>query len=77
MKTSKAMEGFLLDFQSSGKSAKTAHLYSVCLNCLIRYLRDPEVNTIQVDDFKRFMLFMRQEYKPNRPDKKQNPGLSI
>ncbi len=62
----KATEGFLLDFQASGHSAGTTKLYRLALANLARFLNNPEVHQVQPEDLKRFMLWLRTDYKPYR-----------
>jgi len=67
MKLTKAIEGFLLDFQAGGRSAGTVKVYRLALINLARFLDDPEVNQIRSENLKRFLLYLRHDYKPNRP----------
>ena len=73
MKLTKAIEGFLLDFQAGGRSAGTVKVYRLALINLARFLDDPEVNQIRSENLKRFLLYLRNDYKPNRPGGCERP----
>lgn len=68
MNLTKAIEGFLLDFQAGGRSAGTVKLYRLALTNFARFLDNPEVHKVKPEDLKRFMLWLRLDYKPLRPD---------
>lgn len=67
MELAKAIDGFILDFQASGKSLGTAKLYRLALESLARFLEYPPLESIKADDLKRYFIWLRTEYKPYRP----------
>ena len=73
MKLSKAVEGFIFARLADGYSPNTMDVYKWALVRLERYLENPEVVAIKLDDLRRFMLFMRAEYKPSRMNGDESP----
>jgi integrase/recombinase XerD len=67
MNTSKAVEGYLLDRQASGYSIGTIRLYRSNLGLLCRFLGDPPVEEIRLEDLQRFMVYLQTTYPPKRP----------
>jgi integrase/recombinase XerD len=65
MKLSKALDGYQLDITST-HSLGTVKLNLLCLDKLVIYLGDPELEHIKPDDLSRFMAYLRTEYKPSR-----------
>ena len=66
MKLSEAIEGFELDWASSGKSFETIRVYKLHLQNLINYLDNPIIDQINSDDVRNFMKYLRTEHTPNR-----------
>lgn len=73
MKFSTAIEGYLLDIQSSGYSPATVKLYSLYLPKVANYLNDPEIENITTDMLRGFMLYVQSEYTSIRPSGKDLP----
>ena len=73
MKLSKAIDGFLLDFQAGGHSVGTVKLYKLALNTLARFLDDPDISRVRQEDLKKFILWLRTGYRPNRPGGADHP----
>ncbi|MGI6741923.1 MAG: tyrosine-type recombinase/integrase [Brevefilum sp.] len=62
---SKAIEGFLLSFRID-HSSRTAKLYELYLNIACDWLEDPPLSKIDTESLKRFMFYLKFEYKPKR-----------
>ena len=79
MKLQKALEGFCLARLADGYSPATVERYRGCLDKLDRYLSNPEINEITIDDLRRFMVWLANDYKPVRFSGDQKPlsGASL
>jgi integrase/recombinase XerD len=66
MKLTKAREGFLLFLGSDGYAKATIRLYGICLNTMITYLGDLKIHKVSEDDLRRFMYYLRTDYRPYR-----------
>ena len=66
MKLSEVIEGFDLEWTSSGKSFETIRVYKLHLQNLINYLDDPEIKDVTPTDLRQFMAYLRTEHVPNR-----------
>jgi integrase/recombinase XerD len=62
---SKAIEGFLLSFRID-HSSQTAKLYELYLRNVCNWLQDPPISKIDTEYLRRFMLYLKTEYKPRR-----------
>ncbi len=62
----KAIEGFSLYLRASGYSPSTVTLYMIALKNLCEFLGNPEVKKISTQDLQRFMVYLKEEYKPKR-----------
>ncbi len=65
MNLSKAVEGYLFD-KSATYSPCTVESYRHVFKHVITYLGDPELAVVSADDLKRFLLWLRTDYIPNR-----------
>jgi len=63
---SKAVEGFLLEKVAAGRSAKTTEQYRYVLDRFKTFVADVDVNGLDVDDVRRFLAWLRTDYKPQR-----------
>ena len=66
MQLSTAIDGFLLDISSGPYSPVTVTLYRIDLRHLCEYLDNPPVEAISADDLKRYMVWLKSDYKPVR-----------
>lgn len=73
MKLSKAIEGFFFSLKADGYSQATIDLYGYMLDTLIKFLGDPEIETITKTDLTRYFAYLRSEYQPNRKSKSIAP----
>jgi len=65
MPFSKAIDGFLLSFRID-HSNQTAKLYELYLKIACDWLQDPPISAIDTEYLRRFMLYLKSEYTPNR-----------
>ncbi|MFZ6028700.1 MAG: phage integrase N-terminal SAM-like domain-containing protein [Chloroflexota bacterium] len=56
---SKAVEGFLLDMHAGQYAAATIKLYDFTLHSLIKYLEDPPIEKVKLEELNRFMANLR------------------
>lgn len=63
---SKAIEGYLLDAAVS-LSPKSVRLYRLYLGLFTGYCGDPEVESINAQQLKTYMVFLQTSYVPHRP----------
>jgi len=73
MKLSKAVEGFILSKSVEGLSKRTLETYQPQLNHLTLFLEDPELEHITTNDLRRFLDYLRNDYKPQRWGKSTKP----
>lgn len=66
MKISKAIEGFLLSKSAEGLSKRTLITYEQQLAHLASYLEDKELENISTHDLRKFIDYLRNDYKPTR-----------
>lgn len=66
MRLSSAAEGFLLEKVAAGRSAKTTQQYRYVLDRFQRFLGDVEVEELSARDIRRFLAWLRTDYKPQR-----------
>lgn len=64
MKLSKSFEGFFLAKSADGLSPSTLAIYRWALDKLIGYLSDVDLEAITTDDLRRWLVWLREEYKP-------------
>jgi integrase/recombinase XerD len=64
MLLSKAVEGFLLDMQSGQYAISTIKLYDFTLHSLTKYLEDPPVENVRLEDLSRFMAELQSRKPP-------------
>lgn len=62
---SQAIDGFLLSFRID-HSPHTAKLYELYLKIACDWLQDPPLAQVDTQYLRRFMLYLKSEYKPNR-----------
>ena len=63
MKVSVAVEGFILSANAEGMSTRTLELYKSQLARFTSWLEDAEVETIQAHDLRRFLVWLRDDYR--------------
>ncbi len=73
MLTSQAIDGFALDIASGNFASRTVELYKSNLIHLCTFLGDPALETISLDDLKRFMIHLKTDYKPIRMSGSTDP----
>jgi integrase/recombinase XerD len=66
MNLENAIDGFSLYMKASSYSPSTVELYSIGLHHLCNFLNNPDVEDITYPDLQKFMVFLRDEYKPFR-----------
>lgn len=76
MKMSQCLEGYKISCFSDGFSPVTVRGYLSGIGSMLQYLNDPDVSTVTLDDLKRYMLYLRTEYKPRRKSGSQAPLAS-
>lgn len=72
---SQAIDSFLLARTADGYSPKTLDQYEWALSRLVKRIGDKPVEELVVDDLRRFLVWLREEYKPER--KKKLSDVSI
>lgn len=65
---SNIVEGFILSRKTDGLSPETIKIDEYALRKLQDYLYDPPISTITLDDLRKFIAYLRDEYTPVRPD---------
>lgn len=73
MKLDKAIEGFLIAKSADGYSQNTIDLYQWGLDSLLRFTKNPKVADISPKDLQAFMVWLQNEYKPNRTNGSTKP----
>lgn len=73
MKFSQAIKGFTMVRQSEGYSPRTLDAYQRDLERMCAHLGDPEIASIHLADLRAYLLYMRAEYVPSRPDGDKTP----
>jgi integrase/recombinase XerD len=63
---SRAGEGFLLEKVAAGRSAKTTEQYRYVLDRFEKFLGDVDVEGLGARDIRRFLAWLRTDYKPQR-----------
>lgn len=72
MRTTQAIEGFILEGKAGLYAPSTVILHRLYLGRLANFLGDPQLKAITPADLNRFMVYLHEEYKPQRinsPDK--------
>jgi integrase/recombinase XerD len=72
MKLAEASKGFLL-MKATEYSPNTLKIYEWALSNLCAFLNDPEVKKITDLDLQRFLLFLQNDYQPNRKNGESGP----
>jgi integrase/recombinase XerD len=67
MLLSQAIEYFNICKLADGYSPNTMEVYGWALSRLLDFAGDKTVGDITLEQLRRFMLYMKREYKPNRP----------
>lgn len=70
---SKAIEGFLLEAHGGKYSPAYIPTMQIQLRYMCAYFKDPELETITPDDWKRYLHHLHTEYKPKRFNGDQSP----
>jgi hypothetical protein len=76
MHFSKEIEGFLLSFRID-HSIQTAKLYELYLKIACDWLKDPPVLAIYTEFLRRFMVYHKSEYEPNRVSSSTRHGRPL
>ncbi len=74
MKLSDAIEGYLLDKSAARFSPDTIRIYKTYLPIMCRYLQDPEIENVTLQDLQKFFRYLKTEYVPRRTNKAPVPG---
>lgn len=64
MKLTKAIDDFIFSKSADGLSPNTLAIYRWGLDKLVAYLGDVELETITKPDLQRWLIWLREEYKP-------------
>jgi integrase/recombinase XerD len=64
---SKAIEGYLFELAGENYSPRTIKLYKYDLRHLVEFLGDVEVETITRQDLIKFMLYLKNDHRPEKP----------
>ncbi|MGA2490692.1 MAG: tyrosine-type recombinase/integrase [Anaerolineales bacterium] len=72
MLISKCIEGYFFD-KTTTYSKKTLDAYHFVFNNLINFLGDKEITEVTPDDLKRYINWLREDYKPVRPSGDTSP----
>lgn len=70
---SKAIEGFILDARGGTYSPSYIPTLQWQLSYMCKYFGDPELSMLTPDDWKRYMLHLRTDYKPKRLTGDESP----
>ena len=73
MRISEAIEGYKIDKQTSFYSQNTLNGYDNHFRQLIGFLGDIEIGKVSADDLKRFLIWLRNDYKPKRFSGNESP----
>lgn len=73
MQMSKAIEGFILEAKGGAYSPTYIPTMQIQLNYMCRFFEDPELETLTPEDWKRYMLHLRTDYKPKRFNGDESP----
>ena len=73
MKMTTAIEDYALSSTIEGLSPQTISVYKFALGVFARHIGDLEVEDITTDDVKKFLGYLRTDYKPNRPTGRDDP----
>ena len=73
MLLSRAIKGYLLDAAAGELSSSTIKLYRYYLGIFLGYLGDVEIEKIVGEDLTEYFIYLRVEYKPNRPGGDTSP----
>lgn len=76
MNLSKAIEGYCIAKLADGYSPNTIRGYKIHFQQLLDYCGDLEIQDIQSDNLKAFMVWLRQTYQPNRASGDRSPYRS-
>ena len=68
-----AIQGYVLSITADGYSRHTIVMYSRRLNQLCQYLKNPMLSKITTQDLQSWLGYMRNDYKPKRPDGDTRP----
>jgi integrase/recombinase XerD len=66
MQFSKAVEGFLLEARGGLYSPSYIPTMEIQLRYMCAFFEDPELDSLTLDHWKRYMLHLRTDYKPRR-----------
>lgn len=70
---SQVVEGFILSRKVEGLSPETIRIDEYSLRKLQAYLYDPPFSTITLDDLRKFIAYLRDEYVPQRAGGDNSP----
>ena len=73
MKLSKAIEGYLVMMGADGYSPGTIVLYRGITRVMLDFLGDVEIEEISPQDLRRYIYFVRNDYRPRRFSKDPHP----
>ena len=73
MKMQDAIQGYLISITADGYSPNTIAMYKRRINQLCKFLDNPEIEKITERDLQTWLGFMRNDYKPTRPDGNTRP----
>lgn len=73
MKLSEAIEYFRICRLAGGYAKSTLEIYSWALLRLLGFVEDKSVGEITLDQLRRFMIYMRDEYEPTQPGGNTDP----
>jgi integrase/recombinase XerD len=72
MKMIKALDGYFLT-RALDLSPNTQEMYKWALDRICKYLKNPEVEDITEKELLNFYVFLRDDYVPNRANRKTEP----
>jgi integrase/recombinase XerD len=73
---SQAIAGFLLSFRID-HSSQTAKLYELYLKIACDFLEDPPLSEINTEYLRRFILYLKSDYEPNRVSTSTRKGRPL
>ncbi|HUF37775.1 MAG TPA: tyrosine-type recombinase/integrase [Anaerolineales bacterium] len=73
MKLQDAIQGYVLSITADGYSRHTIEMYTRDLERLCEHLGNPELEAISTQDLQGWLAYMRNEFKPTRPDGDTRP----